>query len=369
MEKDSINNRLLYIDFGAGIMILWVLIFHAMLDAARMEIEWLNEVGVSFISVCHNVRITDSGILKIIYPIKKFPFFYFFMPWFFYKSGQFFRKREMANLLKSDVEKLLKPFVIYGLVGFVMYLIYRFLSAGELTVRSCVLSPIASLFMKGYIPINAPLWFLLTLIIVRLLANVFLSPNKGNYVNCIAIIVIGYLISYLLYCVEKNFINLPDLLSNTVLGLVFFVLGYRLHKYETKWWLIVTCLIIYLSNCIFFLSIVAMRANAVYTGNYLWYIPCAYAGIVIFNVFCRLVVKWLPKIVHPIAFVGRYAMIIYVTHGLIYASVLRILKVCTLTSLMPYTFWLIIGAYIIFLPPICYFYYRVQQRKLITQAN
>lgn len=43
--------------------------------------------------------------------------FYFFMPWFFFKSGWFFKERKTSELIVKDFKRLLVPYFFWGAVG------------------------------------------------------------------------------------------------------------------------------------------------------------------------------------------------------------------------------------------------------------
>lgn len=361
MEKNNINSRISYIDLAAGIMILWVLAFHAMMHANKLELIWLQQMGLDYLSQCRHVVMNTNGTLKALMPQQYFPYLHFFMPWFFYKSGQFFRKKQPLELLKKDANKLLKPFAIYSAIGLVVYLILKFL-AGKASVATCIVAPIHSLWKAGCVPVNGALWFLLTLVIVRMAANVItLAANRGG-IRSALIIAATYALSCAFYKWKLDFI--PYWCVNSTTGLMFFVLGYWLAQYETKWWLWIPCVIVYIANCIWGFSAVGMRTNVLLCGNYWLNMPCVLAGIVTFNVLCRLIAEYMPRFSSAFMFVGQYSMIIYVTHGLIYKTAFELLKMYSPTSIMPYSFWIIIGAYLLFIPPICYIYYRLQKRRL-----
>lgn len=361
MEKNNINSRISYIDLAAGIMILWVLAFHAMMHANKLELIWLRQMGLDYLSQCHHVVMNTNGTLRALMPQQYFPYLHFFMPWFFYKSGQFFRKKQPLELLKKDANKLLKPFAIYSAIGLVVYLILKFL-AGKASVATCIVAPIHSLWKAGCVPVNGALWFLLTLVIVRMVANMIVPPAQEKTVRCALIVAATFILSCVMFTLRIGFI--PDWCINSTTGLMFFVLGYWLAQYETKWWLWIPCVAFYIANCIWGFSAVGMRTNIILCGKYWLNMPCALAGIVTFNVLCRVIAEYLPQISRPLMFVGQYSMIIYVTHGLIYKTLFELLKMYSPTSLMPYAFWLTIGAYLLFIPLICYIYYRVQQRRL-----
>jgi len=78
------NKRLTYIDLGAGVMVLWIIMGHA----------------VSVVSFT-----PPENQLQL--PLTLF----FALFWFFYKSGQFFSKSDVIELYKKNKRKLISEFV------------------------------------------------------------------------------------------------------------------------------------------------------------------------------------------------------------------------------------------------------------------
>ena len=107
------KERIPYIDLGAGIMILWVLLFHALGKHFALELQGLQNVaGDSSLPDGTHAYIDANGIIRALDARAFFPYLHFFMPWFFYKSGQFFKKRDAKELIEKDTRKLLYPFII-----------------------------------------------------------------------------------------------------------------------------------------------------------------------------------------------------------------------------------------------------------------
>jgi len=77
--------RLKYLDIASGIMIVWLLLFHALYPMLGDNI------------------------------CGKVPYLYFFMPWFFYKSGMMFEVKSEKELMIKDTKKLLKNY-LFGLL-------------------------------------------------------------------------------------------------------------------------------------------------------------------------------------------------------------------------------------------------------------
>ncbi len=326
------KERISYVDLGAGIMILWMILGHAIMAAGF--------VGEPF---------RPSGITDYVPNIL-----FFFMPWFFYKSGQFFSKRLFREELKKDWDKLIRQFLLWSAIGYVSYLI-SLVVYDSLTFRSIVYLPIRHFIFGGVIELNQPLWFLFTLFGVRQIANILLpyEDDKFYWLKCISIIIVAFSISFGLFCLNCRFI--PEWLANGSAGLAFFSLGYCFQKYETKWCLLVPCVFGYVACCIWGFPDVGMRSNSCENAIiYLLNIPATFAGIITFNFACRLVSKYLHYLSVPLEYIGKYAMIIYVSHGIIYGSMSWILDSLNYNISYTCALWLIIGSYIVFLPLFCY---------------
>lgn len=323
------KQRIPYIDFAAGIMILWMIIYHALC------------YGWGFNS--HGVEITN--------PCVYFPYLSFFMPWFFYKSGQFFEKCPMKENLTKDVRKLLLTFIIWSAIGYAMFLLFGILNH-SLTLRSATYSIARGLFLTGKVPINEPLWFLLTLFGVRFVANAILPDRNSKYMglSIIAIAVLGYGVAYLAY--RFNHPLLPFWIANGASGLAFFALGYGMRDYEHKWWIIVPCVLVYVICCFIGFPLVDMMFNKLLAGNYLLWLPVAFCGIITFNALCRFIYRFIR--IKLIEIAGQNAMNIYVTHILIVLTCTFILEYFDLSRLFPYTIWILLGSYVLCLPICCY---------------
>ena len=145
----------------------------------------------------------------------------------------------------------------------------------------------------------------------------------------------------------------PVWIANGAAGLAFFAMGYSLHKYEMNWRLLLPCLFVYVACSIWGFSVVGMKGNELFAGMYMLNMPECLCGIVVFNGICRIISRYMSYVSRIFEYVGRYSMIIYVTHGLIFISIQRIFDLYHLTDFMPYSLWIIMATYALFLPPIC----------------
>lgn len=355
------NDRIRHIDLGAGIMILWMIIYHALCYTWSFDLSdyW----GISNLSQLPkglHAYVNYDGQIEMINPCVLFPYLSFFMPWFFYKSGQFFRKRPWKEHVSKDARKLLRTFVIWSIIGYVMFLMFGMLQH-TLTLRSATYSIVRGLFLTGKVPLNEPLWFLLTLFGVRFMANIIL-PKKGEkyyYLKIFAFAIIGYVAAYLAYRI--NYRLLPYWVANGAAGFSFFVFGYSLKEHENKWWLIIPCLVVYIVCCFIGFPMVDMMYNKILAGNYLLWLPVALCGIVTFNTICRFTCKYIS--IRPIEIVGQNAMTIYVTHILILLTIQFVITYFEITTLYPYMLWMYLIGYVAFLPLLCQFVPNQYKKK------
>lgn len=344
-------SRLPWLDFASGIMILWMIVYHAISTAWGYEIHDLWGItDVSLLPAGVHAFIGIEGTLEVLNPCLVFPWLYFFMPWFFYKSGQFFTKRSVKDLWKKDSRKLLKTFVIWSLVGYIFYLFIG-LFDGYLTLRNSTYSIVRGLFLRGQVPINTPCWFLLTLFGVRFVANNLLPERDDKYAawKIISMVAIGYVISYLAY--RFNHRLLPYWVANGAAGLSFFALGYAMRDWEQKWIVLISSVVVCVVGSIIGCPIVDMFPNKLVNGDYFLWIPVSLCAIIIFNTLCKFLCRYIR--IKPVELIGKNAMIIYVTHILVLTLVVEFVPITRLSTNLVIA--LIIMAYLLVLPILCWF--------------
>lgn len=94
----------------------------------------------------------------------------FFMFWFYFKSGMYYRPKEREQMLIGGAKKLLLPFAVYSLVGYIVdcFAMYVY---GEIGWKHYILTPLKDLLLRGSISGNLPLWFLFSLYCVQVTFN------------------------------------------------------------------------------------------------------------------------------------------------------------------------------------------------------
>lgn len=317
--RADLRTRLPWLDFASGIMILWMITYHTLMAVWYFDLnEYWDITDSSLLPGSLHRFVNDEGKLEVMDPCTIFPWLHFFMPWFFYKSGQFFRKRSVKELWKKDWNKLMKTFILWSLIGYGFYILLSLLN-DTLTLRRVTYSVVRGCFLHGSIPINGPCWFLLTLFGVRFVANKLLPEKDDKYATwkILSIVAVGYVISFLAY--RFNYRLLPYWVVNGAAGLSFFALGYALRDWEQKWWVIVPCMVVYVLGCFVGFPTVSMLSNTLLSGIYHLWIPVALCSIVFFNNLC----KWLYSFVRiiPIEWIGKNAMMILLVHTLIYVPI------------------------------------------------
>lgn len=249
--------------------------------------------------------------------LSHIPWLYFFIPWFFYKSGMFFVQKEERLYRWS---KFIYPFVVWSFIGWLAYIGWHW-HIGDLTPRLAFYSPLRSLLLSAYIPLNSALWFLPILYLVRLLGNRLLPNVRIEWMVLVTLVA-----SVLFECLHIPL--MPSWIIKTVWGLFFFTCGYWLKNYERKRWLIAIAAVVYAVSLITPIPAVYGGKEAPLWCHLVWYPSCA-LSCVLFNDACQRLSELTDKLgawqFPVLRYMGRYAMSFYVPHYLIFALVYNII--------------------------------------------
>lgn len=278
---------------------------------------------------------------------------FFFMPWFFYKSGMYFKEKNLLTCLKSSITKLIKPYIIFTICGLPYIWFNLFMRDDENWVHY-VLSPVKMLIFKGDNIANYPLWFLLSLFAVLNIYN-FLH----RYISPYIILIISFILSITEYYINSN---IPYYIPNICIGTAFYTIGHLSLKINLKEQKILFLAIIICFLFAFLLpQYVDVRTNTLLYGNYLvWFLSSVVSCFVYTSAFrnlAHLFPVWLIAI-------GRDSMSFYVLHWLIisYASLIcsKILYVESGWIL----FFILLSCCILILP-LCSYFLKNTQFKFI----
>ena len=194
---------------------------------------------------------------------------YFFMPWFFFKAGIFYKKTPVKKVISTGFRRLIVPFIALSLIGHA-FLCISFVQEGGHTWQDFLISPIKDILLLGSTTGNFPLWFLLSLFFTKILYSLLNTQIPPTYItgtSCLSCLAIYWF-----------HIQYPNYLPNTVCGLFFFSTGYQLRGLQYKRTLFFLSALIYISTLILTPSFVDMRSNSLLSGYYPIWLIGAIAG-------------------------------------------------------------------------------------------
>ncbi len=203
---------------------------------------------------------------------------FFFMPWFYFKSGYFHDDKVKLNIatLKKKSTKLLIPFAVCLFLGFLASFPFEYFISKRPLWR-VLLSPLYSVLRFGSGGIgNSPLWFLLSLYFTYFIFSL-ITQFKIKHISILLPIV-----GFIMYV---NKITLPLGLSNVFLSIFFYYSGnmYKIHIANNRYltFIITFAAVFFLTSQILFFSNIDFRTNSLLCGYYYIYIISAFSGILI----------------------------------------------------------------------------------------
>lgn len=265
-------------DLINGIMIMWMVSYHAF--------QW--------------GHLVESSVFKYL-----IQFFFFFMPWFYFKSGVFYNKNHpIEELILKDVGRLILPMITWTLIGYFIT-VPKLIYYEQQPLWKVVVWPFYSFFSSGDTMGNGPLWFLFSLFIVKII----MIPLSKFSLNLLSIIM--FLITLLGWKLHTLNIILPLGFSTIPLGLFFTVLGFiykeaSLTKKLSRFLVPIILVLVALSLC--FNSYVDIHRNSLWYGDYIYFIIISslaiLSSILVFDKFKFRFLSW----------VGRKSMYFLVIH-------------------------------------------------------
>lgn len=286
----SFQYRSIYLDSIGGLMILYMIFMHC----------------------CQFAHIMDTSLCRSLSVV-----FCCFMAWFFFKSGMFHNtNRDIRGSLQNCMTKFLRPYaalMLIGYIGHVLSLIYQH----DYNWTHYLLSPIKECVLGGGVHSWAlPLWFLVTLFGVKIVAVWILGKNKWG-----GVLICG-LIGWILAIVGSHYKELrPYYMVNLFPALFFYGLGAKMKEMQFRRSVFLIALIAMAASFVF-PSIVDFRTNRVMGGYYALWLIYALAGIIVFN----NLAKRINKSIWPITNIGRNSMYWFLIHWVVLKTVSPILR-------------------------------------------
>lgn len=230
---------------------------------------------------------------------------FFFMSWFFFKSGMFFREESIKQTLLKGIKRLIVPYIFFSIIGQLVFWAMWVMQGNEVDI-DYVLRPLRTLLHEGAVVGNSPLWFLLTLFLVRLIF-IFLYKRQRNRIKIIT--VISIVIPFVLCLVDFH-----DLyyISNVCSGLFYYIMGFYLKDNQYKKIYLIIGLLFYLIYVFYFPSYFDFRSNIIKPSFYILCIVSCLGGIIVYN----NIFKRLPNF-KILEYIGRNSMSYYVLHWIV----------------------------------------------------
>ena len=226
----------------------------------------------------------------------------FFMPWFYYKSGMFYRRQSNLECIVGGGRKLLLPYVKYTIFGWFVASILMFLS-GDYNWMHYMLTPFKEILSVGAIQGNLVLWFLPTLFAAKVIFNFCVNHKIIPFSIAMTSLLSGIIIYYL-----GNIV--PPYITTTFTGLFFYSVGYMLRDKQYDMYVAIISIVLMLSFWIFGVSAVNMKDNDLLMGYYpLWFL-FSVAGCIAIN----YLMKISPYSFPILRWVGINSLVIYCTH-------------------------------------------------------
>ncbi|MBR4388586.1 MAG: acyltransferase [Prevotella sp.] len=235
---------------------------------------------------------------------------FFYMPWFFFKSGMFCsaERKEPKKFLGTNIKKFMLPFLVFSVIGTILAIIPAFVSDySNTTILSTIKGELTTFVRHGSTGWNSPLWFLISLCLVRVVFNYI-----RNFIN--HYVIIGMLMAFAFF----HYLYLADKGlwwgGNFSRGMIFYILGMKLKDLQYNKIVFVISLIIVIAVGVIKPTIVTMFGNFLLfdDGIYLLWYPFCLAGIIVFNNLIKFTGKFLNH--YHFDDMGSNSMIYYVIH-------------------------------------------------------
>lgn len=280
--------------------------------------------------------------------------FSFFMAWFFFKSGMFYRNdRSLKDEIRRCWNHLLLPFYLFNfLCVFIPYVLKG-------ANHDSILLSLRVLVVQESIPWCASLWFLLSLSIVRIVYLILCRKCRvSRLFICLCSLAMAFFMNRYSYslsslAVVKNItpLTIPSWTGNVFLGLFFYSLGdiLRDRQFNSKVLLYASFALYAAHLC--FPSYLDFRINSVIQGKYLVSVIMNLSGIIVFNnLFFRFINTRIPLL----TYIGNNSMVYYITHYTFFHILFVFLSYYKIDEINLYIITLIIS--VIFLIGMDYFF-------------
>ena len=261
----------------------------------------------------------------------------------------FYKERNWSDTLKNGYSKLIKPFIIFSIIGFVLYLVLNGTVNWKLLIKEFV--------MLGSFPGSQHLWFLVSLFFASCLFKLIRKHWWAIAALCVLLLLFHYNVKTHLVGFPI-FGDIPYLWGNIMAGCLFMYCGYRLNNYQYLRWVFIVSLILYIVLFISCYSCIDMHTMNISAGGLQWYLFSLF-GIVALNNLSKYIVKY--QVSQPLIYIGKYSLQFYIYHWLVISCVCIVYKWLN----MDVTAYVLILANLVLLPGII----ELQKKRFAQRQN
>lgn len=229
--------------------------------------------------------------------------FMFNTSWFFFKSGMFHKPQKYnQNLILKWGKRFLVPFIIFSIIGVTIQLIVEpHPNENPFIVYYGMFAQIAHYGSPWW---NIPLWFLLSMFIVKVTTASYAGGDLSTFIYLAIALGIAVLHHYY---ISNDF----NYLGNTALGVIFYILGYKSKSWSISIFGWITIILLFCASILIIPTAFDIWSNSALYGNYFLAIFGASCGMVIVNKLFNIC-KFLQ--LKPFIFFGQNAMLFLICH-------------------------------------------------------
>lgn len=258
------------------------------------DLDAVHGLLVLYMMFMHLLGFAIGTVSKYYYPLTHF--LSFFMAWFYFKAGMFYKERTIVNVLKNSSRRLLLPAVVYSLIGFLLY-------ASLNNFKIDVGKELCSFYYTGALQGNNPIWFLYSLFGVQVIYNLFEHIRMKPW--AVPLVSSGlYAMAVYADVGSVLFVNVP-------LGLFFFSMGRLFVEKQYNNYLWIPSIIAFV--VLGLIPSVSDFRRGVYDPFIVGFLWSLCSCVAINGLFRR--VSFLS--IQPLVFVGRNAMTYFGTHWMV----------------------------------------------------
>lgn len=237
--------------------------------------------------------------------------FMFNTSWFFFKSGMFHRQQKFnGKTIVRCFKRFIVPFIIFSFAGCTIQML---VSDCGVTVYYGMVAQIVHYGSPWY---NIPLWFLLTLFIVKMLTVTYSGKNGSTAMILLSALAIAASHHWL---ITDRF----NYIGNTALAVIFYIIGYKSNFWTLSYARVATIAILFTASVFIVPTAIDIWGNTALYGNYFLAIFGSVCGIMLVN--------WLFSVcqflhIRTFVFFGRNSMVFLICHVPIALAVRDILS-------------------------------------------